>query len=228
MILDTVAALEVLKHCDIRVARSRFVDSAEDALEFATRRDAPDPRFVPIVLRRDGGSDSGRADAVSGESVLANEAAVRQVYAELADGAGTGKILAQVATPRGTDVRFAGRTDSREGKVLGVYDETRHIERMVPLGDAGAEYLAANVFAHGHRGPTEQGLRMLEHLLARISAFYEEADVMALRIVVRLHENSYTVIDAEFSAPRALHFNRKLAAHAHDRKGADFHSSGRQ
>jgi hypothetical protein len=46
MIVDTMEAFKALEHFGIHVARSKYVDSAEDAIAFAERRSARDPRLV--------------------------------------------------------------------------------------------------------------------------------------------------------------------------------------
>lgn len=50
---------------------------------------------------------------------------------------------------------------------------------------------------------------MLEHLLLRVSAFFEETPVTDFRLAVRLHENSYAVLDAWMASPRALHVKER-------------------
>jgi len=69
---------------------------------------------------------------------------------------------------------------------------------------------------------------MLEHLLMRVSKFFEKSGVSDLRLDVRLHDNSYSVIDASMHAPRPLHIKQRLAPRAHDRKGDEYHPAGRQ
>lgn len=45
---------------------------------------------------------------------------------------------------------------------------------------------------------------------------------------VRRHDNAYTILDATLRVARPLHFGKRLAHHAHDRKGYDYHPLGRQ
>jgi hypothetical protein len=213
MIIDTIEAFKLLTHYGIRVARSKFVDSAEDAIAFAERRTAKDPRLVPIVLRPD-------------ETALHDENAIRQAYARRAQD-GNGKILAQTATDPGTEIGIAGRTDDGQ-KLIALQTANHTIERMAPLDSAGAEVLALNLQDFQHRGSSEKKHRMLEHLLLRVSALFEETPVTAFRLTVRLHENSYTVLDASMTSPKALHLKERLGHHAHDdRKGEEYRSPAR-
>jgi len=50
-VIGHIEALGILGHYGIRVVRAKYVDSAEDAIAFAARRDARDRNSVPIVLR---------------------------------------------------------------------------------------------------------------------------------------------------------------------------------
>ncbi len=131
-------------------------------------------------------------------------------------------------TPEGTDVRIAGRTDSGGGKTLAIGDASLGIERMLPLDAAGAQFLAENTQAHHHRGASEARRRMLEHLYLRISDFFEQAGISDFNLTARLHENSYTVVEAWMTAPAPIHLKERLSPHARDRKGADYHPTGRQ
>jgi hypothetical protein len=219
MIIDTVEALNLLKDQGIRVARSKVVDSAEDAIAFAERRTARDPRFMAIVLRRAGSAADGHAEPTP--SPLRTEEAIRRVYGELTAALEPGKVLAQEATDPGTAVTIVGRTDTEKGKTLTLYSATHGVERMVPLDEAGATVLATNFRAHQHQTPDERTRRMLEHLLLRVSAFFEQSGVTDLHLAVRLHENAYTVLDATMRSAQALHVKHRLDARAHDRKGDD-------
>ena len=217
-IIGKQAALDALDHFDIRVARTKEVDSAEDAIAFAERRNAKDPRIVPIVLRPNGDK-------------LDSEAAIRQAYDDLVRAAGTGErhIFAQTYTAPGTDVTIVGELDEALGKTLALHGTTNGgVRRMVPLDAAGAEALVLSFLGFDHHGPREQTRRMLEHLLMKVSAMYEETPLLSFRIDVRLHENGYTVIDAAMAASKALHLRKRLDRRAHDRKGDEFHPAGVQ
>lgn len=228
MIIDTIEALELLKDHDIRTARSKFVDSPEDAIAFAERRAAPDPRFMAIVLRRAAPAPNGGVDAEPMPKALHSEDAIRRAYAELAAGLEPGTILAQEAVDPGTPIAISGRTDPGKGKTLTLYSARHGVERMVPLDEAGAAVLASNFQAHQHHGHDERVRRMVEHLLLRVSAFFERSAVTDLHLAVRLHENGYTVLDATMQSPTALHAKHRLDPRAHDRKGDDYHPAGRE
>lgn len=211
---DTIEALNILKHFGIRVARSGFVDSPEGAIAFAERRTAKDPRLVPIVLR-------------PSEAALHSEDAIRLAYAQRIAANPGEKVLAQTATAAGTSLAIVGRTDDGR-KIVAVQTATHAVERMVPLDSAGAEVLALNVQDFQHRGSSEKTHRMLEHLLLRVSDFFEQTPVSEFRLAVRLHENAYTVLDAAMSSPKAFHLKERLGRHAHDdRKGEEYRAPAR-
>jgi hypothetical protein len=196
--IDIVDALELLKQHGIRVARTKFVDGAEDAIAFAQRRSNGDPRFVPIVLRP-------AALPAPAETPLRGEAAIREAYGRVHAAADGGRVLAQAVAEPGSSIVIAGRIDAENGKTIALHSATHGVERMVPLDEAGAAVLATNFQAHNHHGPDEKTRRMLEHLLLRVSAFYEDSGVTGFRLDVRLHDNAYTVVDVVMTAAKTLH-----------------------
>jgi hypothetical protein len=164
----------------------------------------------------------------SPSAALETEHAIRRAFEYFARLGSTQKVLAQEVVGSGTDITITGRTDPNDGTLIALRGAKHRAERMMPLGDAGAEFLATNFQAHHHHGADDKARRMLEHLLLRVSAFFEHSGVSDFSLRVRLHENSYTVLDAVMNAPKALHLKERLDAHAHDRKAADYHPAGRE
>ena len=194
--LDTVTAFELLHESGLRVARSRYVDSAEDAISFAERRNAADPRFSPIVLR------VAWAASVDWEGPrrLESEAAVRKEYGVVAK-AGS-RVLAQ-SLPSGTDVTIVGQ------RVRGLCEIT-----MKP----------PNV----HHAVREGTRHMFVHIVERLHKMFLDHDLASFEILVRLHENEYTIVDAAIAASRMPLLKPRLGQHARDRKEYDFRPSGEQ
>ncbi len=226
-IVDVVESLELLKKYEVHVARNRYVDSAQDAIAFAERRNAPDPRFIPIVLRV--AVPGHIADASRFEKMLATQDAVRKEYDALAGAAKVAgeRVLAQTLPESGTDMAISGEMEEGQ-KFIAVGSAPGRVRRLVPLGVEDAEALADGVRAFHHRLPGEQSRRMLVHVLARISKLFDETEVSEFRLTLRAHENGYTVIDAAMSAARPLQFKERLDPRAHDRKGDEYHPSGHQ
>lgn len=231
MILDKMEAFKALDHYDIHVARSKYIDSAEDAVAFAERRNARDPRFMPIVLRAAAATTEGHAK-LAAEKRLDTVEAVRQAYEEMIRQLGTSdrRILGQTATEPGTDIMISGETNEALGKTIALHSATHAVQRMAPLDASGAEALVQNFEGYHHHGSREQVRRMLEHLLIKISKFFEETAVTQFQLDVRLHGNSYTVLDASMTGQ--LHLKERLETHArdeqvdpraHGRKGDEFH-----
>lgn len=219
MIIDRIDALSVLDHYGVRVVRAKHVDSAEDAIAFATRRDARDAREVPILLRASDRSEGPLHDA----------RAIRAAYERLRESADPSavRIDAVEDVGPGTDLTITGRTAGGT-RYLALGTGEHRVERMLPLDAAGAEILAEHYRPYHHRGH-ERERRMLEHLLLRISDLVAELEIDAIELdPVRLHENAYTVLRAAISAPEHLHLKERLARHALDRKSYDYHPSGRQ
>lgn len=218
MQLDIIESLEALKRHGIHVARTKVADSAEDAVAFSERRIARDMRMVPIVLSelRD---DAATPATISGP--LENADAIRHAY-ERMRAHGNGRILAQTVTPHGTDIIVSGETDEQAGRTIEVSGGTKATRRMVPLGTDGAAFLAAHV--HGEHRPDEKTLRLLENVFLRFSEFFEAApEIEAFRATLRLHENSYTVVDATITAPRHLDVTPRKGRHDRDRKSYLIH-----
>jgi hypothetical protein len=231
VIVDKIEGYEALRQCGLHVARARYVDSAEDAIAFAGRRNAADDRAVPIGLRSIARDGSGRPTESSLQGPLDGHEAIRRTYGRLLgelypEG---GKVLAQDWVDRGSDVAIEGRIDAASGKVITLRSGAHSVECMVPVAGAAAEALVHGFREYHHQLHGEHARRMLEHLLIRISEFFEHSSAERLVLdPVRLHENSYTIVDATLHAPGPLHLERRLGHHAHDRKGYDYHPAGRQ
>jgi hypothetical protein len=209
---DLIETFLALKQAGVRVARARDVDSAEDAIAFAERRNARDPRLLPIVLRV--GSDS--------TGPLASKEEIRGTYNRLRNGHSQ-IITALDAVSPGENITIVG-TSVHGAKVLGVQDRAA---QPVPLDDGKAAILVAHVHDYGHQVPPKER-SMLEHLFLRLSAFFERPELSAFTLTVRLHNSSYTVTDAAATVSRPLHLHRALGKRGHDQKSDEYHPSGRQ
>jgi len=131
------------------------------------------------------------------------------------------------AIAAGTDIAIDGWIDETGRRIVRARSAAHASVRFVPFGEAGAAELAEGLRAHHHQIETAAGRRMLEHLFLRISDLFEESGIDAFSLdPVRLHENSYTVVDATFSAPAPLYLKERLGRHARDHK--TFRASGQQ
>lgn len=109
VIIDTIEMLAALERSGVRTARTAYVDSPESAVAFAERRDAKDPRFMPIRLRGD--------DEIRFGNPLESEVAVRDEYARL-ERAGNGRMVAQVALQPGEELSLIAETGPTLEKTL--------------------------------------------------------------------------------------------------------------
>jgi hypothetical protein len=131
------------------------------------------------------------------------------------------------AVPPGTDIAIDGWTEAGGRRLLRVRSAAHAVERLVPIGDAGAGHLADGLRAHHHRLHGEAVRSMLHHLFLRVSDLFEHEDVEQLSFdPVRLHENEYTIVHAKFFAPSLVHVPERLGRHARDHK--TFRASGEQ
>jgi hypothetical protein len=219
MTADTPLILDTLRHFDIRVSRTELVDSEEDAVAFAGRRDAADARAVPIALF-DVTAPRGETPV---EGALDSESAIRSAYAKMTTH-GALRFVAQTAERAGELLVIRGETHGSSGRTLALSHAAHRVERTVPLGSLGAEEMAANYEDYGHHGSHESRRRMLAHLLERVSSFFEGTGVKEFTLDVRLHENEYRVVDAaSLPLPKRLHERVD-----HDRKGREYRPAGRQ
>jgi hypothetical protein len=231
MTIDFLEALALLEHAGIRVVRAKYVDSAEDAVAFAMRSEAPNSRVLPTVLRsepHDGETAQPRATA---GVVLHSSAAIQTEYGRLAATTQTAatRILAQEYVGAGTDIALVYHAEDPGQKYLELRSGEHGAEQLLPIDESGARILAEHMLAHDHRGRSEKSRRMLEHLILRVCGLLDEFPIDTLELdPVRLHDNSYTVLGAAITAPSRLRVDRRLTSHARDRKAYGYRPSGRQ
>jgi hypothetical protein len=155
---------------------------------------------------------------------------IRQAYAVLTanlDPTQT-RALAQEAVEPGTDVALEGRVDQvQRRKIVTLRSTQLSADGALPLDAAAAESLVSS-FRPLHHQP-EKNRKMLEHLLLRAAEFFENDDVEQFKLdPLRIHQNTYTVLDASVTVRRPLHLKERLSHHAHDAKEYGFRPSGRQ
>lgn len=220
MTTDTPLILDALRHFDVRVSRTALVDSPEDALAFAGRRNAADERLVPIALF----DVSHPHQQMHVERPLESESAIRHAYGKLHAGGALQIVTQTFEQTDGEMVVIAGETHGASGRTIALSHGAHQVERTVPLGSLGAEEMAANYEDFGHHGTRESRRKMLAHLLQHVSSFFEGSGVREFRLDIRLHENDYSVVDAQ-SAPLPKHLPERAD---HDRKSHDYRPAGRQ
>lgn len=212
--MDSVEALELLREYGIHVARTRYVDSGEDAVFFAEGRS--------IALRVIVSGNGTVPHPV--ETGLRQQEAIRHAYERLAPQAiihAGGHVLAQHEVDAGTDIAIEGRDDPSIGRIIELRCGERRVHRLHPLTpDLSmamlSEFQSKNGIASG-----EKAAHMLSHLLLRVSELFSEDAIESIMLSpVRLHDNSYHVLHAVISAKRSLPIRKRLDRHAHDKKAA--------
>jgi hypothetical protein len=227
MNVDRIALLDALGRANIRVARTAVADSAAAAEAFAERRTARDPRFVPVRLFVDQPGEP--LSAGKPRPSLTSATSVARSFARLGAVARPegGRVLVQTAVELGTDLAIVCRPDPVLGNVIAIQGRTHEAAQMLPLDAAGAAVLAKQARGFHHRTTPNRTRAMLEHLLLRVAAFFEESGLASLRLdPVRLHGNGYTVLDAVAGGPHELQA-ADPARSTRDVKG-HYRSSGRQ
>lgn len=231
MTIDNIEALGLLEHAGIRVVRSKYVDSAGDAVAFASRREARDPRILPIILSTVQSGASKPKQRPGADDALHSSATIQAAYERLASSvaAPAQSILAQEYIANGTDIALAYGTNDSGHEFLELRNGEHAAEQLLPIDEAAARTLVEHMLAHDHRGRSEKGRRMVEHLILRVCGLLDEFPIEALELdPVRLHENSYTVLSAVITAPSRLRVEKRLPKNARDRKAYGYRPSGRQ
>jgi hypothetical protein len=230
MTIDLIEALGLLEHAGIRVVRAKYVDSAGDAVAFATRRDARDPHVLPIVLSAQADEIVKNGKRLSASDALHATAAIHGEYERLAGSlAPAQRILATEFVAHGTDIALVyGRNDAGQ-EFLELRSGDHATEQLLPIDETGARLLVEHMLAHDHRGRSEKSRRMVEHLILRVCNLLDEFPIEELELdPIRLHENSYTVLRATIRSASRLRVEKRLANHARDRKAYGYRPSGRQ
>lgn len=214
--IDLIDALTLLKEYGIIVARTAYVDSAENTLVFANRR--------PIVIyaRR---ADEHGYDPASGERAP-DDASVRTAYAKVSAKFHP-PLLAQDEVEHGSEIALSGR-ETRDGKVLRFVSGSHTVERHCPLSESAAESMLDAFRSSKGLGSNEKAVRTLAHLFVKAAKMYSESGIVKFALRVRVHDNGYKVIDAAMATERMPEIKARLGHHARDRKSYDYHPSGRQ
>lgn len=214
--IDVIDALTLLEEYGIVVARSGYVDSAENALVFANRR--------PIVLyarrQQEHGYDPASAEPAS------DDHAVRAAYAKLSK-TFQPPLFAQVEVERGSDITLAGE-QRKESKILRFVSGAHTVEYALPLDERGAESMLEGFRSSRGLGSNERAVRMLAHLFIKVAKMYEDSGITKFTLHIRVHDNEYKVVDADMTTERMPEIKARAGHHALDRKSYDYHPSGRQ
>lgn len=214
--IDLIDAFTLLKEYGIVVARSAYVDSAENTIVFANRR--------PIVLyplRQDGrGYDPAHGERASGDE------SIRKSYGSLSAKFGT-RLFAHEEVERGSDITLSGEV-TRDGKILRFISGSHSVERPCPLPEFAAESMLDELRSHKGLGSNEKSVRTLAHLFVKAAKMYFESGIEEFVLHVRVHDNGYKVVDASMKTERMPKIKARLGHHALDRKSYDYHPSGKQ
>ena len=214
MIFETIDALELLREHGIRVVRSRYVDSAQDAVFFAEHR--------PISLSTV--SSGNRSHPPIAETDLRKSSAIRHAYDRIAphvEKSANGHVLAQRIIEAGTDIAIECRNDPTLGPIVEIRSGTHHVHRLALVDEMQAEAMLGEFHAKHGIAPAEKATRMLAHLILRVCAVFAEAAIERVTLdPIRLHDSTYDVIGASVEARHPIALNRRLGKHAHDRKAS--------
>ncbi|MGD0472714.1 MAG: acetate--CoA ligase family protein [Candidatus Velthaea sp.] len=197
MIVDTLTVLDLLRERGIRVARSRYVTSAKQAVAFAARG--------PIALRLV--PPAYGADVSLALTDLTSAQMVRRAYERIAAQAqklAGGQILAQRMVECGTDIGIRCRADAALGRIVEVRSGAHRVVGAAPVDLHQAQAVLANVFDKAQVALEPAALRALALVMVRVCAIFVNTASARLTLdPVRLHRDSYAVIDAKLEMPRA-------------------------
>jgi hypothetical protein len=219
---DLMEAFALLAEFDIPVLPSAYVESAEKAALFAHRRPTTLRTVVPV--------DGHRPVPQPVEADLRGADAVKRGFAHLAAKLprdGTGRILAQRALEPGSVFMIVGERDGSRRTIRLVSSE-HMVERRCPLTQFEAESMIAELGSKHSFGSTRKAVKPLAQLLVKAAKMYEESPIETLVLAVRLHDNTYVVVDALLRGERPTGIARRLEPRAHDRNSNAPHLSGCQ
>jgi len=205
MIVDTLTVLDLLRERGVRVARSRYVTSAKQAVAFAARG--------PIALRL------VPALYASGSSIAINDLTtsqmVRRAFERLASQAerfAGGQILAQRMVDPGTDIAIRCRADAALGRIVEVRNGVHRVQGAAPLDARAAQAVLTEFFERAHVALDPAAIRTLTRLMVQVCAIFVNTASSRLTLdPVRLHDDKYDVIGATLEMRRAAGSHRHPA-----------------
>jgi hypothetical protein len=197
MIVDTLTVLDLLRERGVRVARSRYVTTAKQAVAFAARG--------PIALRLVPGSYG------SGSSLTINDLTtsqmVRHAYDRLAAQAekfAGGQILAQRMVGPGIDIAIRCRADAVLGRIVEVRNGIHRAQGAAPLDACEAQAVLTEFFERAHLTYDPAAMRTLALLMVRVCAIFMNTASSRLTLdPIRVYADKYDVIGATLEMRRA-------------------------
>jgi hypothetical protein len=197
VIVDTLTVLHLLRERGIRVVRSRYVTNAKQAVAFAARGPIA-LRLVPTLY------DSGSSLALTD---LSTSTMVRHAYdfiAAQAEKFAGGQILAQRMLEPGTDIGIRCRADAALGRIVEVRSGAHRVRGLAPIDLHQAQTVLADVFEKAHVAFEPGTMRTLGVLMVRACTIFTNTVSSRLTLdPVRLHDDSYDVLDAMLEMRRA-------------------------
>ena len=205
MIVDTLTVLDLLRERGVRVARSRYVTSAKQAVAFAARG--------PIALRL------VPALYAAGSSIAINDLTtsqmVRRAFERLASQAerfAGGQILAQRMVDPGTDIAIRCRADATLGRIVEVRNGVYRVQGVAPLDARQAQAVLTEFFGRARVTLDPAAIRTLTRLMVQVCAIFVNTASSRLTLdPVRLHDDKYDVIGATLEMRRAAGSRRHPA-----------------
>ena len=112
----------------------------------------------------------------------------------------------------GTDVVIDARDDAVLGRIVEIRGGGHVAHGYHPLGEDHAEAMLAEFHAKHGIASSDARTRMLAHDLMRVSKKFENDAIVRITLdPVRVHDNSYHVLDVHILVKRPLHLNRRIA-----------------
>ncbi|MGC8586367.1 MAG: acetate--CoA ligase family protein [Candidatus Micrarchaeia archaeon] len=198
-LVDYIEAYNMLKKYKIRSVESRYVNSADEAIEFS-KGDA----IVLKVL-----SQKALHKSRNGLVMLdLKDGSIESAFNELKRKAEVMHlkpyhIIAQKMVGNGIEIIVGGNTDQQFGKLVliglgGIYVETFRdfALRVCPITRYDAQSMLEQLKSSKVIAPDEKSREMLVDLLIRVSKMFVENDITELDLnPVILHDGTYDAVD---------------------------------
>lgn len=197
-LMDYVEAFDLLKKYGIRAVDSKYVNSSDDAIQFAG------DDVIVLKLISDKALHKTKAGLVK---LNLTSDTIKEAYDYLADKGKDlqpYKILAQKMISGGTEIIMGGNTDPQFGKVVllgfgGIYVEVFKdvAMRVCPISDVDADDMIDSLKSHNVIAPNDQAKSEIKDLIKKVSKLLIENDnilEMDLNPII-LHDNTYDAVD---------------------------------
>ena len=195
---EYMKAHALLKKYKIKSIESKYVETADEAIEFSKGK--------PIVLKVISSKALHKSRNRLVELDLGNPKDITNAFNQLKKRAQPFrpyKMIAQRMVKNGIEIILGGKTDQQFGKMVllglgGIYVEAfkDFALRLCPITEHDAEEMLQQLRSRKVIAPDEKSSKMIKELLLKVSRMFEDSNLTELDLnPVMLHDNTYDAVD---------------------------------